>query len=384
MVLRTTNTAPGGTDRSVQDQVWARVQLASTGTSWTAPPSCVEGEVSGFPQQQCYVCNSCWNCWASTADALSSALDYFGARSDVVRDNSIERNTLLSAVVASLDQKVPAIVGMSSGTHWEVIAGYCLDQQQPPNAQSLKIGTRWVASFYVIDPMFLYQPGQLDAVPAFGVLSAIGFASCGPPTDNGYSLAIVKSVSPRPAKMAVSVMTKTPSATGGPLRSASVVVEAARAIERNLVLNPEWEYAFRGTAPQTPAVVQSLDDRDGYFYIVDFGKEGAITARIAFAMDDPIRILRVQGSTIPDTFLPAFKTPDQTIAEREGRAFSESDGRIVRKDAIGIHPVLVWRDCAQSHNVMWPFYVMTHGDRRYYQRVDGAIFPELTRTLSGH
>jgi hypothetical protein len=381
MVLRTTKHAPAGTDKFVQDQVWAQVQLASTGASWTPPPSCKDGEVSGFPNQHCYVCGSCWNCWASTSDALASALDYFGARADVVRDNSVDRAALLSAVVASLDQSFPAIVGMGSETHWEVIAGYCLDEHKPPDSQSLKIGTRQVASFYLIDPMFPSPPGVMVAVPAFGVLSAIGFARCGPPTDNGFSLAIVKSVSPRPAKMAVSVMTNALPATGGPLRSSNVVMEAARAIERNLVLNPQWEYAFQGAELQKPAVIQSLDDRDGYYYIVDFMKEG-VTGRVALALD-PIRILRVEGSTIPGTFLPAFVTPQATLTEREGRAFSESDGRIVRKDAIGIHPVLVWRDCAQSHNQMWPFYVMTHGDRRYYQRVDGAIFPELTRPLSG-
>lgn len=383
MVLRATSHAPAGSDTFVQEQVWAKVKAQSTGASFAAPPTCKRGNLTGFPKQHCYVCNSCWKCWASTADALASALDGFGAQADVIRDNSAGRDTLLAAVVSSLDQAHPAIVGMSSDTHWEVLAGYCVDQKSPPDPLSIQIGTRQIASFFVIDPFFEYLPGQLDSQPAMIVRGGIGFANCGPPTDNGFSLAIVKARTPLPPKIVISQMINAPSSSGGPLRESSIVIEAARLVQQDLVLMPEWQYAFAGAESQNPTAIQHLDDRDGYFYIADYTKSGGVTGRVVMALD-PVRVIRVHGMTIPGTFLRTFVKPEDTINAREGRPFSDDDDRIVRKGAIGIAPVLVWRDCAQSHNEMWPFYVITHGDRRYYQRVDGAIFPELTPSLPGH
>jgi len=383
MVLRATGQAPAGTDTFVQQQVWAKVKLHSTGTSLAAPPTCKKGNLAGFAKQHCYVCNSCWRCWASTTDALAKALGDFGAHTDIIRDNSAGRDTLLAAVVSSLDQSFPVIVGMSSDTHWEVLAGYCVDEQTPPDSLSIKVGTKHIRTFYVIDPFFEYLPGQLDAQPALIVLGGIGFANCGPGTDNGFSLAIVKGRIPLPPTIAISQMTNVPSNSGGPMRESSVVMESARLIQNDLALTPEWQYAFEGAELQKPIAIQHLDDRDGYFYIADFTKPGGVTGRVVITLD-PLRIIRVHGMTIPGTYLRAFVKPEDTINAREGRPFSDDDDRIVRKDAIGIAPVLVWRDCAQSHNEMWPFYVITHGDRRYYQRVDGAIFPELTPSLPGH
>jgi hypothetical protein len=302
----------------------------------------------------------------------------------------VNRDTLLAAAVASLDHAFPAIVGMSNSTHWEVLAGYCLDSNSPPDWQSLQIGTKSVASFFVIDPMFSYQPGQLDAKTALEVVTGIGFATCAPASDSGQSLAIVKAPPSRPLNIAMKQQMILPPNAGGPLRSAAAIMTATvNEIQRGLVLNPAWDYAFQGAHAQSVAIVQRLDEKDGYFYIVDFGKDGGITGRVAVTpaiVDglERLRLVRVQGSTIPGTFLPAFVTPAETLRPREGRPFSEADDRIVRMAATGVHPVLVWRDCAQSHNEMWPFYVITHGDRRYYQRVDGAVFAALTPTLPGH
>ena len=51
-------------------------------------------------------------------------------------------------------------------------------------------------------------------------------------------------------------------------------------------------------------------------------------------------------------------------------------GRVVRRETLGQHPVLVWKPCRQSTSPTMPFYQFSVGDR--FMRADGAWFSELT------
>ena len=389
MVLRATGHAPVATDDQLQDLVWASVKVHSTGFPTMPPPSCQDGRIPLFFTQHCYMCNACSRCWASTADALSAALGSFGAASAVVRDGAFNHRRLFAAVLASIDQGQPAIVGTTAETHWVLISGYC----PGGGTGSVTVNGRAIASFYLIDPSLEYPPTALDAKPAADVAASILFASCANAADMGNSLAIV-----RPAQVAASAQMQGDAEShghgeshgdaipahpkiSGPLNP--VVIDVAVEIGTQLALQPQWQYAFGNATPGVPTPVQHLEEADGYYYIVDFSKDGGITGRLAIG-GEPLRLLRINGVREAGAHFPPFVSLTPTISGREGKPFSESNSRVVRAGSVGVHPVLVWRNCAESRSVMLPFHVITVGDTLHYMRVDGRIFDKLTAGLPGH
>jgi hypothetical protein len=50
---------------------------------------------------------------------------------------------------------------------------------------------------------------------------------------------------------------------------------------------------------------------------------------------------------------------------------------LVREEAAGLHPALVWRPCVESLSPYLPFFMVTVGDHRLYVRLDGRIFTAL-------
>ena len=50
---------------------------------------------------------------------------------------------------------------------------------------------------------------------------------------------------------------------------------------------------------------------------------------------------------------------------------------IVRKEAHGLYPTLVWQPCRESLSPYYPFFMVTVGAQRIYVRVDGQVFTKL-------
>ena len=99
----------------------------------------------------------------------------------------------------------------------------------------------------------------------------------------------------------------------------------------------------------------------------------------------PARLLRVSGIGSDDAEIPPCVVPAAALAHREGLPFGlgAARHRIVRAGTIGVHPLLVWKPCAQSRSPLLPFYLLTVGDVVYYLRADGKLFHELTKGQPG-
>lgn len=184
-------------------------------------------------------------------------------------------------------------------------------------------------------------------------------------------------------------MAKRPPATGvqsqrAPLRGAWIETSAASAaatkVAKALVKHPVWKNALSGALPstQTAILVQRLDHPDDYYYIVAFESGGRTTARMAIGGRDA-QLLRCNAISRAGSRLPPFVTPTGVLKSREGKPFGIGPARerLMRRAAVGVHPVLVWKPCAESRSPLLPFYLLTVGDTVSYLRVDGKLYTVL-------
>ena len=163
-----------------------------------------------------------------------------------------------------------------------------------------------------------------------------------------------------------------------PHGSSQQAADAARRIQAEMVVEPLWTLALKDATAAEPVPVQRLDQADDYYYLADFGKGGVVTARMAIG-GSPYTLLRVSGIGREGTHLPSFVTPAGVLDGRTGMPFGVGAARhrIVRPGTVGVHPVLVWKSCAQSRSPLLPFYLLSVGDVVSYLRVDGKLFARL-------
>ncbi|HUA77178.1 MAG TPA: hypothetical protein VMA86_05870, partial [Acetobacteraceae bacterium] len=150
-------------------------------------------------------------------------------------------------------------------------------------------------------------------------------------------------------------------------------VEAHLRSERECPLTP----ALKDARPGSAHLVQRLDRRDEFYYLVTMYREGRPTALL-------------RGDGLDGTFQGALalaNTDRPPIIEREAAVAAareavidagDGSGRIrLREGAFCVHPTLVWRPCMESRSPYYPFYQITVGAVTIYVGYDGRVYPAL-------
>jgi hypothetical protein len=161
----------------------------------------------------------------------------------------------------------------------------------------------------------------------------------------------------------------------------TVIVQYSRSEALRLAKVPSWTPAFAAVSPETPLLVQRLDQPGRYYYIVTFGAGPRVTARLRLnaytgAYSEGIGIGKMGDA------LPPYRTPPQAYT-RLARAIQSAAKKKKKTNwkllpPMAMEPFLVWRPCVQSLSAFLPFYQITAGPSVRYVRVDGKVYDALT------
>jgi hypothetical protein len=142
----------------------------------------------------------------------------------------------------------------------------------------------------------------------------------------------------------------------------------------------EWQAILSDTTAGAPRLVQRLDRLNSFYYLVPLlkpDKRMTATAIVDAVEGDYRQVAARPDATDDGRFTIAG---DAVLAMCVNRQFELPDyaGNIlVREEAAGLHPALVWRPCVESLSPYLPFFMVTIGDHRLYVRLDGRIFTAL-------
>jgi hypothetical protein len=236
----------------------------------------------------------------------------------------------------------------------------------PPHADPDACGTggnRGSANEYV--PYSEWRNTYLTGCDAYGVGHAQFISVCDPRRQLLHSLKIVG---------------HTPVKDGSRLIAEKEALElAARGLEAHTRSGEKCSLtsALTGARPKTAHLVQRLDRRDEFYYLVTVYQD-----------DKPSAIVR--GDGLYGTFQGALAlagTDRAPIIEREAALAAarnavidrgDGAGRIPLRDgAFSVYPTLVWRPCQESRSPFYPFYQITVGGLNIYVGYDGRVYPIL-------
>jgi hypothetical protein len=154
-----------------------------------------------------------------------------------------------------------------------------------------------------------------------------------------------------------------------------------------LLDRPVWAGAFNGTEAGEPILVQRLDRRDSYYWIVPASdREGLIRAAISV---DAIYGTYKSAATLnaEQSVLFGFHDREEIFAHISGRPIDlpHYAGRLIfRPEVACLHPVYVWKPCRESLSPFYPFRMLSTGENLIYVRIfDGAVFTSLTNPAGG-
>jgi hypothetical protein len=170
------------------------------------------------------------------------------------------------------------------------------------------------------------------------------------------------------------------------ITAAAASARAGEAL-RELGLNKRegWAEAVKGARAGTPILVQRLDRLDSFYWIVPMNRQRKTSA--AVSIDAKSGAYR-QSYSLPAPTANVLRFADSAeVLNRILDARIElpgSEGRLrVRKEALCIYPLYVWRPCLESLSPFYPFRMITIGNYHIYVRIDGAVFTSLTLGLRG-
>lgn len=154
-------------------------------------------------------------------------------------------------------------------------------------------------------------------------------------------------------------------------------IESARAAARDFA-ESRLKVALQSAEPQSPLLVQRIDRKDAYYFIVTFNIASRETAR--FILDGfGGKLTEASGVTESDKALTRYVSSQEALDRMfTARAASKRKWEFeFRREHVGMHPVLVWKPCRQSPSPFLPFYQFSVGGSFEYLRVDGEVFSEL-------
>lgn len=147
----------------------------------------------------------------------------------------------------------------------------------------------------------------------------------------------------------------------------------------------KWAPVLRRTTPAEPVLVQRLDRRDEYYYVVPMGSDPHNMQVVVSidAMTGRYRQSALLGNPAPtltkiDPVAEAQKLAGHRVELDEHRGFIT-----LRPHGTSVHPTWVWKPCRESFSPYYPFQLLTVGAQRLYKRSDGRIFTALHDTDHG-
>lgn len=155
--------------------------------------------------------------------------------------------------------------------------------------------------------------------------------------------------------------------------------------EYNLPTTRLGEAALRAGRAGAPLLVQRLDRRGDFYYLVPWQRDGRVAALAdvdaRFGVFKSLRILPRPARDWAIGAPGSERLRDVLARLVDGKRFDVPDegGRFkVYPGTYAVSPVLVWRPCRESWSPHLPFYHLVIGGQSLYVRIDGRVFTRLT------
>jgi hypothetical protein len=169
-----------------------------------------------------------------------------------------------------------------------------------------------------------------------------------------------------------------------PQEAAGQALEGLR--EYGLYEREDWREVLDGAEPGEPVLVERLDRRGSYYYIVPMGRDGremAAAARVDARFGDYLQAVALPEPA-PNFLEPLAREAVLKLVLDQKIELPEYRGELLlREELICVYPVLVWKPCRESLSPFYPFRMITVGSERLYIRSDGRIFTQLNQDGRG-
>jgi hypothetical protein len=380
MALTSFGTAAPGQPPTWQEQLWDGIQTETNAKR----PSSADDDASAcppFPEQKCDRYDGDWFCWSTTPDALQRVLGgQQNKTSYAVSAHEYERDAT-AELRRSVDNGAPGAALVYGWLHWVLVDGYVADAAGGTTHVCLRdpldrrLGDThevaiadWNLGYLSFVPAGRYRD---KVVVVCGVGKALADASAAPVPLRGAA------PGPRPVR---ETDHKPPGEHA--LVPAEAAREAAdRELRRMLERPKRWGRALADAVQDRsePLLVERLDRHDTYLYVVTYHTGLRATARILIDARTG-RFSQAAGANQERGALAPFVDPEDAIERLRSRGpeLRRIGTRLLRRETIGRHPVLVWKPCRESTSPSMPFYQFSVGDRFVYLRADGVWFDQLT------
>jgi hypothetical protein len=348
-------------------RLWADVKDNTPGPAGPPNPGTLCGQ---FPTQICEACGTASFCWCSHPSALVQTLNQHLQQKDYLEHVVSSEADVTARAVASIDSGVAPVVLVYGLMHWVVMYGYRCDGTKGLN----------VTHVLIHDPADPPGIGEMltDGVPVSDWRADyLEQGECGRYLASwvvlgaGYSAPALKLSHATRENQPMDVL------------QPDVVLERARIEARRLLSTERWGVALKEARPGTPVLVRRLDGGSPY-YIVPFERtDGLPTARLLFNGATG-EAGQAWGIRDPGANMPPWPSSAELLRRLNGRELAVQ-GRMMRLETARLRVVdtLVWKPCDQSYTKLLPFHELQQGDETLYLRVDGELFPELTRLSAG-
>jgi hypothetical protein len=184
----------------------------------------------------------------------------------------------------------------------------------------------------------------------------------------------------RPPLRSIKLVGRTRMTGGNQLIAEDEALEAARrGLDAHLRSGQQCPLnsVLTGARAESAHLVQRLDRRDEFYYLIVMHRDGKPTAI-------------VRGDGLLGTFQGALSLegvsqspiigPDAAVTAARQAVIDRGDGagRIVLRDgAFSLYPTLVWRPCQESRSPYYPFHQIAVGQDTIYVGYDGRVHAAL-------
>jgi len=380
MALTSLGAAGSAPPPTRQEQLWDEIQTETNAKR----PSKAGDDASAcppFPEQKCDKFDGDWFCWSTTPDALRRVLDSGQDKAAYAVTSHDEEAGATEELRRSVDRGVPGAALVYGWQHWVVVDGYlsgvdggtthiCLrDPLDEKSGDTHEVILEdWNSDYLCFVPAGKYRD-KIVVVGGEPRVPAGAFAAPPPVPVGGSGHAAPARKDGEPHKGAV------------PLISAEMAMAVAERERGRMLERPKrWGRALGDARAERPALLlERLDRHDTYDYIVTYATGEGVTARILVDARTG-RFSQAVGANQARGTLAPYVDPASAAERFWGRSLDLQSvgGRVVRRETLGQHPVLVWKPCRQSTSPTMPFYQFSVGDRLVYLRADGVWFSQLT------
>jgi hypothetical protein len=364
---------------SWQDQLWADVE-ANTGASRPAgAPSTPIAPT--FTTQKCEICAGQWKCWATTPGVLEYLINSMQHAGNFSVTMHASEKSATTSLMDTIDENLPGVALIRGWQHWLAVEGY-----RHSGAGSVLVGGRKLNGVFVRDPW--ETPSVHYITWSKWKSDYLKFVPCGDYQGSYVVMGGVRVVPPQ----ALPPAPPTGLNIIDPLEIQRLrlrfvkriipdidAIKFAREAGAELADSTWLRYGFAAAEPSNALLVQRLDDRDSYYYIVTFTSGDRATARMIIDAHDgaygEVSAIQEQGQALPPYI--ARRSGAERLIATSDRVTHELQYQI-RAGTVGEHPIPVWKPCGESSSPFLPFHQYSVGNSFVYYRLDGLRFDQLT------